>query len=98
MKWPCSSPSPEVEMIRIQTEEFDVAALNAELRATAGGKAGAMVTFTGYVRDQADGTATESLFLEHYPGRCEREVDTVCEQARQPRPTLDTLVVHSVGE
>ena len=53
-------------MIRIQTEDFDVAALNAELRATAGGQAGAMVTFTGYVRDQADGTATESLFLEHY--------------------------------
>ncbi|HBJ67231.1 MAG TPA: molybdenum cofactor biosynthesis protein MoaE, partial [Alcaligenes faecalis] len=26
-------------MIRIQTEDFDVAALNAELRATAGGKA-----------------------------------------------------------
>lgn len=61
-------------MIHIQTEDFDVAALNAELRATAGGKAGAMVTFTGYVRDQADGTATESLFLEHYPGMCEREM------------------------
>lgn len=85
-------------MVHIQTEDFDVAALNAALRATAGGKAGAMVTFTGYVRDQADGTATESLFLEHYPGMCEREIEAVCDQARQRWPILDTLVVHRVGE
>ena len=57
-----------------------------------------MVTFTGYVRDQADGTATESLFLEHYPGMCEREIEAVCDQARQRWPILDTLVVHRVGE
>lgn len=85
-------------MVVVQTQDFDVAALNAQLRATAGGQAGAMVTFVGYVRDQADGTPTQSLFLEHYPGMCEREIEDVCAQARARWAILDTLVVHRVGE
>ena len=84
-------------MIRIQTEDFDVAALNAELRATAGGKAGAMVTFTGYVRDQADGTATESLFLEHYPGMTERAISAIMDQACARWSLADVLVIHRYG-
>lgn len=56
-------------MIRIQTEDFDVATLNAELRTTAGGKAGAMVTFTGYVRDRSLLMAT--MTLESFmPAKC----------------------------
>lgn len=85
-------------MAVIQHEDFDASELTAQLRRRTQGKAGAVVTFTGYVRDYAENTATQTLFLEHYPGMCERQIDELCDQARQRWPIADCLVVHRVGE
>ena len=85
-------------MISVQEADFDGAALTAALRASAGPGVGGIVTFVGYVRDYAPDTPTDTLYLEHYPGMCEREIEAVCDQARQRWPILDTLVVHRVGE
>ncbi|AZY48353.1 molybdenum cofactor biosynthesis protein MoaE [Bordetella avium] len=84
-------------MIVVQTEDFDAGALLAGLRAEAGAAAGAIVTFTGYVRDYAPDEATETLFLEHYPGMCERELAEIAETARSRWQLAGTVIAHRVG-
>lgn len=84
--------------VTVQEADFDAAALNEQLRLRAKGKAGAIVTFVGYVRDYAGNTPTESLFLEHYPGMCERELENLCQQAKQRWDIIDCIIVHRVGE
>ena len=85
-------------MVIVQEADFDGAALTARLRTNTEGKAGAVVTFTGYVRDYAKTATTQSLFLEHYPGMCEREIEALCATAKSRWDILDCLVVHRVGE
>ncbi len=85
-------------MVIVQEGDFDAAALTAGLRGKTEGRAGAIVTFTGYVRDYAENAATLSLFLEHYPGMCEREIESLCDHARSRWNVLDCLVAHRVGE
>jgi molybdopterin synthase catalytic subunit len=85
-------------MVIVQTPRFDVAELADRLRACTAGRAGAYVHFVGTVRDYSPGTDSRSLFLEHYPGMCEREIQSLCAQAEHRWDILDTLVVHRVGE
>lgn len=85
-------------MVIVQEADFDAAALAAGLRANTEGRAGSMVTFTGYVRDYAPNAPTQSLFLEHYPGMCERELESLCTDAQSRWQVLDCMVVHRVGE
>lgn len=84
-------------MVHIQTHDFSIQELTEQLHRRCAGQAGAIVTFTGYVRDYAPNSPTETLFLEHYPGMCEREIEALCSQARERWNILDTLVVHRVG-
>ncbi len=86
------------DMVIVQEADFDAAALTAGLRERSAGQAGAMVTFTGYVRDYTDDDATRTLFLEHYPGMCEREIQSLCDTALERWPIQECLVVHRVGE
>ncbi|MFT0532993.1 molybdenum cofactor biosynthesis protein MoaE [Castellaniella hirudinis] len=85
-------------MVVIQTERFDAAALIGQLQARSTGQAGAFVHFLGTVRDYGPDAQSRSLFLEHYPGMCEREIQALCDRAMQRWDILDTLVVHRVGE
>jgi len=84
-------------MVIVQEADFDAAALTAQLRERAAGKAGALVSFTGYVRDYAQDQATHTLFLEHYPGMCEREIQAICDTAQSRWNTLEPIVVHRYG-
>lgn len=84
--------------VRIQTQPFDPAHLALQLQQRNAGQAGAFVHFLGMVRDFSPTQASASLYLEHYPGMCEREITALCQQARQRWDILDTLVVHRVGE
>lgn len=85
-------------MVVVQAENFDAAKLLAALHARTAGQAGAVVSFIGTVRDYAEHAATESLFLDYYPGMCEREIETLCTTAQTRWRILDTTVVHRVGE
>ncbi|MDS1140610.1 molybdenum cofactor biosynthesis protein MoaE [Pusillimonas sp. SM2304] len=85
-------------MVIVQEADFDAAQLLAGLRQRCAGTAGAVVTFTGYVRDYAQDAATQSLFLEHYPGMCEREIEALCNTAQSRWDVQECLVVHRVGE
>ncbi len=84
-------------MILVQEADFDGAALMRALRDTAGGQAGAIVTFTGYVRDYAPGEPTQTLTLEHYPGMCERELEEIAATARRRWNLAGTVIAHRVG-
>jgi molybdopterin synthase catalytic subunit len=85
-------------MILVQHADFNAPALTADLRARAGTQAGALVSFTGYVRDYAPEISTRSLFLEHYPGMCERVIADLLDRAHARWRVLDATVVHRVGE
>jgi molybdopterin synthase catalytic subunit len=81
-------------MIRVQQEDFDI---GAEIVALKAGRSdiGAIVTFTGTVRDQ-DG-AVETMTLEHYPGMTERELTRIEAEAHARWPLQASLIVHRYG-
>lgn len=76
---------------RVQTAPFDLA---AELRDFGAG-AGAVVTFTGVVRD--DSGALTGLEIEHYPGMTERALAEFGQQAASRFDLIDWRIVHRHG-
>ena len=82
-------------MISIQTADFDS---GAEIRDLQGhGATGAVVSFTGLVRDMASHGAVTAIELEHYPAMTQRSLETIVEQARNRWPLLGVRVIHRVG-
>lgn len=82
--------------IRVQTEDFDLDAEVAALRA-GNAQVGAIVSFVGTVRDMSAGSGVSELELEHYPGMTEKALEDIVAQARDRWCILDALVVHRVG-
>ena len=80
--------------VRIQAEDFDVAAEIAAL-SKGGRDVGAVVTFTGLCRDE--GGRLAALELEHYPGMAEAEAARVVEDARARWPLSGVTVIHRYG-
>ena len=83
-------------IIRIQTEDFDVAALNRELIAGRS-DVGAIASFSGLVRD-LEGDSLQRMTLEHYPGMTENALRRIAEQAQQRWKLIDLGVIHRVGD
>ena len=83
--------------VRVQTGDFDVGREMATLR-QGNPRIGAIASFVGVVRDLNDGERVSSMFLEHYPGMTERELEKICAEAKARWRILETLVVHRVGE
>lgn len=83
-------------MIRVQREDFDI---GAELDRLMKGRRdlGAVVTFTGSVRDRAGAREISEMMLEHYPGMTERELEAIEHEARERWPLQDCLIVHRFG-
>ena len=88
--------------IRIQTEDFDITkeinALKDERSKLGKQDVGAIVTFTGTVRDMAGTTPISSMSLEHYPGMTEKELEQIAEEANKRWPLLGTTIIHRIGE
>lgn len=85
-------------MVIVQEQDFNVAQLIADLHKKDVGQNGALLSFIGYVRDFNPEAPTDTLFLEHYPGMCEREITDLCEYAKNRWDILNYSVVHRVGE
>lgn len=83
-------------MIRVQQEDFDIGAEIARLRADRK-DIGAIVTFTGTVRDTAKGEAISEMTLEHYPGMTERELERIEAEANARWPLQASLIIHRYG-
>lgn len=82
--------------IRVQTEEFDVGAELATLRAGEA-QVGALVSFLGLVRDLNDGAGVSEMTLEHYPGMTEKALAEIVEAAKARWNVSGVRVIHRVG-
>ena len=82
-------------IIRIQTEDFDVAQLNRELLAGRS-DVGAIASFIGLVRDIA-GDPLRQMTLEHYPGMTESALRGIAERAQQRWQIAGLGIIHRVG-
>lgn len=82
--------------IKVQQMDFDLTQLNAELKSS-DASCGAIVTFTGIVRELVDGELT-GLFLEHYPGMTESALLDIVLKAREQWDLGQVSIVHRVGQ
>jgi len=85
------------DFISIQTEDFDIASLHEQLRAE-DASCGAIVTFTGIVRELEGAERLRGIFLEHYPGMTQKALARIVAQARERWPLGQVSVIHRVGE
>ena len=82
--------------VRVQAEPFDLA---QEVAAAKAGRTdiGAIVTFTGIVRNIAGDRPLIAMTLEHYPGMTEAELARVETEANERWPLQSSLIIHRYG-
>ncbi len=100
MKWRFYRRLPganSLNSLRIQTEDFDLAAEYQSLRQLSS-SVGAVVTFTGLVRDFEGWGSIDSLSLQHYPGMTEKLLQEIVDQANSRWNLLGIRVIHRVGK
>ena len=81
--------------IAVQKEPFDLGA-EANTFAESDTSNGAIVTFTGVVRDLPN-DPMEAMEIEHYPGMTESALTEIAEQAMARFSLGDALVIHRYG-
>ena len=81
--------------IRVQDAPFD---LGVEANAFAAKQSGmgALVTFTGIVRDLNDG-GLDAMEIEHYPGMTEKAIEKIAREALSRWNLGDILIIHRYG-
>ena len=75
-------------------DDFDIATQHDKLKSAS---VGAIVTFTGTVRDFGGNEKISAITLEHYPGMTESEIKTIVEKAKQRWPLVGVTVIHRIG-
>ena len=82
--------------VTIQTQDFDVTAEIAALRAQ-DKRVGAVCSFIGTVRDRNDGQSVSAMELEHYPGMTEQSIEQMIDEAFRRFDIYGARVIHRVG-
>jgi molybdopterin synthase catalytic subunit len=82
--------------VSIQTEDFDLAAEVAALRA-GDASVGAVASFIGTVRDRNGGSPVSAMELEHYPGMTELAIERMIDVAFTRFDIRAARVIHRVG-
>jgi len=85
-----------ITRVSIQTEDFDLGAEVAALRA-GDPSIGAVCAFVGTVRDRNEGLGVSSMELEHYPGMTEKAIDAMIDDALFRFDIRAVRVIHRVG-
>ena len=80
--------------VRVQAEAFDMGAEVAAFTKAASG-AGAVVTFSGLVRDE--GGTLSSMEIEHYPGMTEKALEAIRDEAMARWSLADAMIIHRHG-
>jgi molybdopterin synthase catalytic subunit len=82
--------------VRLQREDFD---LGQELRRIRADRRdiGALVSFTGLVRDRQGSTLVAGMDLEHYPAMTQRSLEAIERQAMDRWPLQAALIIHRYG-
>lgn len=83
-------------LISVQQQDFDATQVAREL--CQGRKdIGAIVTFSGLVRDISAEQNLLAMQLEHYPGMTENSLTEIAQQAQQQWDIKDVAIIHRVG-
>ena len=82
-------------IIRVQPEPFDLGS-ETDVFTDAQKSMGAVVTFTGIVRD-LPGEGLDRMEIEHYPGMTEKALEKIAAQAMERWNLGDILIIHRYG-
>ncbi len=80
--------------ISVQSNDFDISEEIVALK-KGNNEVGAIVTFTGTVRDV--GGTLKTMTLEHYPGMTEKELERIAAVAEARWPLLGCRIIHRYG-
>lgn len=83
--------------VSIQTQDFDVSAELAALRA-GDKRVGAVCSFVGTVRDINEGDVVAGLELEYYEGMTEKSIEAMVDEAHARFDIYAARVIHRVGK
>ncbi|MEY8264426.1 MAG: molybdopterin synthase catalytic subunit MoaE [Bermanella sp.] len=89
--------SSPYDFLSVQEADFDVAHEYAQLR-DHNSQDGAIVFFSGLVRDFNQGSDVTGLFLEHSPAMTEKALAGIITQAKQRWPLSRVRLIHRVGQ
>ena len=84
-------------IISVQQEDFDISQVSQKLCGERK-DIGAVVTFSGMVRDQSADQSLLALELEHYPGMTEKALEDIAKSAMQRWDIDDLAIIHRVGK
>lgn len=82
--------------VSIQEADFDIGAEQRRLTHSRK-EVGAVVSFSGLVRDFNQRPDVIALTLEHYPGMTERSLETLLDEARERFSLTGARIIHRVG-
>ena len=91
------SKQDDLNEITIQAEDFSFAD-EVTLLEKDNLTDGAIVTFTGRVRNNNNGNSVTTLTLEHYPGMTEKSLAKIIIQAKERWNIGRVKVIHRIGE
>lgn len=87
----------DAKSISIQTQDFNLSDEVALLEQD-NDIDGAVVTFTGRVRNNNEGLRVSGLYLEHYPGMTEKSLEKIINTAHQRWNIGRVTVIHRIGQ
>jgi len=83
--------------IVVTSARFTPESAIAKFAASRGSDVGAIASFVGYCRASSDAGAVQQLYLEHYPGFTESEIEHLTAAVIERHGLGDALVIHRVG-
>lgn len=83
-------------VVRIQSQPFDINEESARMTGANKPNVGALVTFTGYCRDEEG--VLSALELDHYPGMAEAEITRIAKKAAERWPLSGITAIHRYGK
>jgi molybdopterin synthase catalytic subunit len=86
-----------LDYVGVQQADFDIAN-EYQLMREGNQQDGAIVFFTGLVRDFNQGNDVTGLFLEHYPGMTEKALQSIVDTAKARWPINRVRVIHRIGQ
>ncbi|MEM6664474.1 MAG: molybdopterin synthase catalytic subunit MoaE [Pseudomonadota bacterium] len=82
--------------VSVQTQDFDIAA-EMDALTSANRDIGAVVSFTGLVREMTEAGAIQTMELEHYPGMTVAALTEIADQACARWPLQGVRIIHRYG-
>lgn len=91
-----ADPKDNAIQIRVETQDFDLGTEYNRLRERSG-SSGAIVVFTGLVRDFNAEGGIDGIVLEHYPAMTAKTLSTIAVGAIEKWELEAVTIVHRVG-